>query len=265
MATAISSFSARDTGCGMRVPAVDRAFDLLELMARTSRGFTLTDVTRKLGLPKSSAHYLINTLLTRGYLYRDNDGRHYIPGPGLSGFATIEAADSKLSLIAMPYLRELQAKLNLTAQFAVLKGAEGVVIAKVDSPADDGRGIWVGRHMDLHCTALGKALICHFSEEELERLFRYRGFARYTPNTICSMKDLAEELARTRERGYSVNDEEHTLGVLAVAAPVFNHIARVVASVSVRWSAAHPVSLGQMQRAASEITATAREISRHLM
>ncbi len=79
------------------------------------------------------------------------------------------------------------------------------------------------------------------------------------------MKELVEELARTKDRGYSFNDEEHTLGISAIASPVFNHVARVVASLSVRWSTAHQVSLAQIEKAAGEIIPTAREISRHLM
>ena len=119
--------------------------------------------------------------------------------------------------------------------------------------------------MDLHCTAQGKALICHFSEAELGKLFQYRGFARYTPKTIGSLKDLIAELSDARVRGYTVNNEEHTLGIVAVAAPVFNHVSKVVAAASVRWTTTHQMVFEPLPRIASQVIATAREISRHFM
>ena len=88
--------------------------------------------------------------------------------------------------------------------------------------------------MDLHCTAQGKALIVHSSDEELSKLFAGRELARFTSKTICSLSALKAHLIEVRPRGYAVNDEEMVSGIRAVAAPVVDSLGTVIASVTVR-------------------------------
>lgn len=249
---------------GKRVPSVDRALDMLELIACSSRGLTLAEISRALGLAKSSAHNLIGTLLARGCVYRDLDGHHYLIGFGLSAFANAVAAHKQLSAICLPFLQALERTLQLTAQTAVLNGAEGIIISKAESPHNVGSGTWLGRHFDLHCTAQGKALIAHLPDPELEQLFRYRGFARFTPKTICSLEELKADLAEVRARGYALNNQEHILGLTGVAAPVFNHIGTTIASVSVRGSSHEQLPSWRIPHVADEVIAATRQISRQL-
>ena len=96
-------------------------------------------------------------------------------------------AELSLRTLAIPYLRQIVARLDLTATLAVRRSAEAVLIARVESRHDEGGGAWVGRHVDLHCTAQGKALIVNLSDEELSKLFAGRELARFTTKTICSV------------------------------------------------------------------------------
>jgi len=111
-----------------------------------------------------------------------------------------------------------------------------VIIAKVDSFQDPGGGTCIGRHIDLHCTAQGKALIAALSDEKLDKLFEGRELSRFTPRTISSPAALKVHLAMVRANGFAVNDEEQVPGVKAVAVPVLDSLGTVVASVSVRGS-----------------------------
>jgi DNA-binding IclR family transcriptional regulator len=217
-----------------RLPAVDRAMSLFELLAESQTGLTLSQLSRKLDIPKSTAHYLLHTLHTRGYVQRSSDGRHYSLGLRFADVARGDNAELSLRTLAVPYLRQIVARLDLTATLAVRRSAEAALVARVESRHDAGGGAWVGRHVDLHCTAQGKALIVNLSDEELSKLFAGRELARFTTKTICTLSALKAHLVEVRARGFAVNDEEMVSGIRAVAAPVVDSLGTVIASVTVR-------------------------------
>ncbi|HEX4489489.1 MAG TPA: IclR family transcriptional regulator [Terriglobales bacterium] len=243
-----------------RLPAVDRAMSLFELLAASQNGLTLSELSRKLEMPKSTAHYLLHTLVTRGYIQRGIDGRHYSLGLRFGDMACWDTAEMSLRTLALPYLRHIVARVNLTATLAVRHSAEAVIIGKIDARQDAGGGAWVGRHIDLHCTAQGKSLISRLSDEELDKLFSGREVAVFTRRTISSVRALKAHLAEVRSQGYAVNDEENVLGVRAVAAPVVDSFGAVIASVTVRGSVAQIPSY-QIPRLGKEVMQAAYEIS----
>jgi len=219
-----------------RLPAVDRAISLFELLADFQQGLTLSEMSRKLAIPKSTTHYLIHTLATRGYVQQCADARHYMLGLRFADIASASLAQLKLRKTVVPCLREMATRLQLTATATVQRGAEAVIIAKVDCFQDPGGGTWIGRHIDLHCTAQGKALISALSDEKLDKLFEGRELAKFTPRTISSPSALKAHLAMVRANGFALNDEEQVPGVRAIAVPVTDSIGSVIASVSVRGS-----------------------------
>src|SRR5580698_9056125 len=79
-----------------RLPAVDRALSLLELLANSQQGLTLSELSRKLNIPKSTTHYLIYTLATRGYVQRGTDGRHFLLGVRFADVGSSSPADLNL-------------------------------------------------------------------------------------------------------------------------------------------------------------------------
>jgi DNA-binding IclR family transcriptional regulator len=250
-------------GTGPRLPAVDRALSLLELLSYSQSGLTLSELSRKLQIPKSTAHYLIHTLATRGYIQRAADGHHYSLGLRLADLANSSRACNTLSSVVMPHLRRASQRLNLTAIATVLLGAEGVIIAKIHSLNDPGGGAWVGRHIDLHCTAQGKALIAQLPESRLVEIFRGRDFARFTPRTINSFTALKEHLNTVRGRGYAVNDEEQVLSVRAVAAPITDPCGSVVAAITVRGSTSE-IPSHRIDQLGTQLIRIADDVSRDI-
>ena len=229
-----SKISAGNDG-HFRLPAVDRAMSMLELLATTRDGFTLSELSRKLQIPKSTTHYLIHTLATRGYVQRTSNRRHSL-GMRFADLANASTAELNLSALASPTLRRLAARSNLTATVSILRGAEAVIIGRARSLDDSSGGAWVGHHLDLHCTAQGKALIAGLPEEQLNKLFSRCELAQYTPKTIFSFTALKKHLAEIRAKGFATNDEEQVVGVRAVAAPVLDPAGNVLACISVRGS-----------------------------
>jgi IclR family KDG regulon transcriptional repressor len=250
-------------GQEFRLPSVDRAMNLFELLANAQRGLTLSELSRKLSIPKSTTHYLIHTLVTRGYIQRGVDGRHYVLGLKFSNVASASMAELNLRTMATPYLRQMAARLNLTSTATVLRGAEGVIIARIESLQDTGGGAWIGRHVDLHCTAQGKALISTLTEEHLDRLFAGRELAHYTSKTISSLAALKINLTQVRANGFALNDEEQVFGLRAIGVPVIDPIGAVVASIAVRGSTAQ-IPPSRVPQIARDVMRVARDLSQEL-
>jgi DNA-binding IclR family transcriptional regulator len=247
-----------------RLPSVDRTMNLFELLASSRSGLTLSELSRKLNIPKSTTHYLIYTLVTRGYVQRGGNGVYSL-GLRFVDVASASNAGMKMGTLAMPYLRQIAARLNLTAILAVLGGSEAVIIGKATwaRDGDDGGGAWVGHHLDLHCTAQGKALIAALPDEELDKLLVGRELAQFTHKTIVSLPALKAHLAEVRANGFSVNDEEHVHGLRAVAAPVVDSLGVVVASISVRgWTDQIPRS--RLRKLGRELIRSSRDLALEL-
>lgn len=242
-----------------RLPAVDRAMSLLELLAISREGLTLSEVSRKLSIPKSTTHYLIHTLETRGYVQRGNNGRHSL-GLRFADVASASTAELDLGALATPFLKQISARVNLTATLSVLRGAEAVIIGKATSFLDAGGGAWVGRHLDLHCTAQGKALIAQLPEADLNKLFGGRALAQFTPKTIVTLVGLKTHLAEVRSNGFAVNNEEQVYGVRAVAVPIVNVSGAVIAAISLRGSSKQ-ISPFRLPELGQELIRVSRDLS----
>jgi IclR family acetate operon transcriptional repressor len=105
-----------------RVSAIERALDLLEMLALSNVGVTLTEASRKLEMPLSTAHDILYTLAARGYILRDIDGHHFSLGPQAFEFANLPLKEGKLRLVCFPHTERLARKLGMVA-FTGYEGA----------------------------------------------------------------------------------------------------------------------------------------------
>jgi IclR family KDG regulon transcriptional repressor len=245
-----------------RLPAVDRAMSLFELLAYSQRGLTLSELSRKLNIPKSTVHYLVHTLMTRGYVER-GPNRQFLLGLRFADMAEASLAPLHLRTSIVPYLRQISSKTNLTVTAAVLRGIEAVIIAKIRSYQDNRGGAWLGAHVDLHCTAHGKALLATLTNDQLDKMYEGRELCRCTSYTIGSLTGLKEHLAHVREEGFSVNDQEHVLDLRAVAVPVFNSAAGYVMTICARGNL-NDIPTSRIPKLGKELVVASREISQQL-
>ncbi len=215
------------------VPALDRALSALELLAASKYGLSLPELSLELKLPKSSTHSLLLTLERRGYLHRNVRTNRYLFGLQLFTLANMALAGIDLREKAAPFLRALMARCRLTVHLAVLDHNEAVLIDKAEPPGVYKLATWLGKRMELHCTAVGKAMLAWLADEELEEIIRQRGLPRHNDNTLATPKRLRDELAKVRRNGYAVDDEEDEIGYRCVGAPIFDSSGRVVGGVSV--------------------------------
>ena len=246
-----------------RVQSLGRALDLLDLVARQGReGARLAELARELGLSKPATYAILQTLLARGFLADIGSGpaRHYRLGFSLVRLGDLALANITLADAALPTLRQLTAELGLTSRVAILDDGYAVVVGRVDAPGAVRFDAALGRRELPHCSAVGKALLAALPPEEARAILRRIGLKRRTPQTIAGLPALMEELALTAARGYAVDDEEDTEGVVCVAACVFDRSGKAVGAISATglkqrdWPARREALAQQVMRHADRIS-----------
>jgi DNA-binding IclR family transcriptional regulator len=243
--------------------AVDRALAILEMASQRRDGQTNSEISRKLGIPKSSASYILRTLERRGYLRRDAESGKYRLGLKVLSLGRDALAAFDIGAVALPVLRTLVERTQLTAHLAVLDHGEAVYIEKVDAPGFIKMDTWVGRRMHVHSTSVGKALVAHLPKEAVEEILRRHGLKKRTPKTITGPARFLAELERVREQGYAVDDEENSLDARCLAAPVFDREGNVAAAVGLSGTTTQ-TDHASLPRIAELVKEAARRISRHL-
>lgn len=218
---------------GNAVRSVDRAASLLIALGETQGEAGVTELARRLGLHKSTASRLLATLQKRGLVQQDDDSGKYRLGLAVVRLGGHAERSLDLRSIAMSELESLARTIRETTTLEILEGDSVLTIAYSDA-SGMGRDR-TGRNSPLHATAPGKVLLANQPEREVIRLSKI-GFTPYTSHTIVRVDLLLEELARVRKRGFATAFGEHEPTVNAVAVPVFDQRASVVAALEVRAS-----------------------------
>ncbi|WP_433472479.1 IclR family transcriptional regulator [Spirillospora sp. CA-142024] len=223
------------------VPAVSRALDILELFLDRP-ALSAPDITERLGLPRTTVHELLTTLVDRSYLVPagGTPTRYRL---GMRTFQLGSAFAERLDLAqeAQVVAQKVAADCDETVHVAVLDGTHVVYIAKVDSTHPVRMVSAVGRRLPAHCTGVGKMLLSGLSPEALDALFpRDRELPGMTPNSITSPSRLRAHLAEVREHELAYDHCESNESVHCVTAPIYDHGGGMIAAMSIsvptmRW------------------------------
>jgi IclR family transcriptional regulator, KDG regulon repressor len=243
--------------------AVERALNILEAAAHRRDGLTNSEISRKLGIPKSSASYILRTLERRGYLRRETETGRYRLGLKILSLGGDAQANLDIADVALPFMRVLVEKIHMTVHLAVLDQGEAVYIEKVEAPGFFKVNTWVGRRMFLHSTSVGKCLLAWLPKHDVEALVKQQGLKKRTPKTITTMTRLLADLEHIKKEGYAVDDEENSLGARCLGAPVFDVTGNVVAALGASGTLTQ-VDEASMPRIAEALEETARRISRQM-
>ncbi|MCB0162738.1 MAG: IclR family transcriptional regulator [Anaerolineae bacterium] len=242
------------------VPAVERAILILQLLDQAPEGLTISQITQEMSIAKSTVFTILTTLNLYGLVEREEESGRYQLGMGLFtlGSSVIERLDVRSR--AYPLLKSLAQQTRLTTHLGILDEGEVVYIEKIEGQGPIKISSAIGRRMGVHCTALGKAILAHVPEEKFLTLFTDYTLLQRTPNTITSVQLLQVDLTKTKERGYSFDDEENELGIRCLGAPIFNHRGEVIHAVSISGPRDR-VSLDTIEPLAEKLKQAAQEIS----
>jgi len=218
---------------GREIQSLARGLKVIGMLAESDRSIGVTDLAAELGVDKSAAFRLLNTLVNYGFAVQDPETRRY--GPGLRIVEISRAVLDRLELrtVAKLYLKQLQKLTGESAHLAVLRGDQAVYIDQENSSAALNVNTEIGRTAPLHCTALGKALIAYLEPEELDRTLGPAPWKKFTPRTMVTRQELDTHLASIREQGFALDDEELNSSVRCLAVPVRDFRGKVVAAVGI--------------------------------
>lgn len=218
---------------GRSLRTVDRALDLLELVATSTADPAIKDAARSLGINLTTCYHLVNTLESRGYLVKDGQGRLRI-GPKMA--ALHQGFVRRLQPVRdfTPVLQRLGEAIEETAYLSTWERGDAVLQAVVEGPHPVRvTGLYVGLRGDSHCRASGKAVLAFLPPDELSEFLRRQPLTRRTPNTITGVRRLRADLVETARRGWALDDEEFSVGVSCLAAPYFGPDGRVQGAFTV--------------------------------
>lgn len=225
------------------VQSLERAFDVLELMAAAGGEVGLSQLAAESGLPVPTIHRIVRTLVASGYVLQ-MPSRRYALGPRLIGLGA--SASQTVEAWASPHLRSLAEASGETANLAMLDVDRVVYVAQAPSTRHTVRMFTeVGRRVYAHCTGVGKALLAQLPDDDVRRLVDQAGMPATTEHTITDLDRLLEEMRLVRERGHAVDDGEQEMGVRCVAVAVPGSLSSAV-SVSGPASRVTPDSVASL-------------------
>lgn len=201
------------------VKSAGRTLDVLEVLAGRPRAWTLVDLARELGIPKSSLHGLLRTLTARGWVRADETGTRFRLGMRALqvGAAYLDGDDSVA--VVSEVLDELSRRLGETVHLGRIEGDQIVYLAKRDSTHRLRLYSAVGRRLPAHATALGKALLAQHPDGDVDRMLTFP-LQRLTAGTVTQRAELHRALAEVRAAGYAVDREENAEGIMCFAMAV---------------------------------------------
>lgn len=243
--------------------AVARALSILEAVAQRGGGMTNSELSRRLDIPKSTASYILRALERRGYLRRERSTGKYRLGLKVLTLSRSVTTGSDVRDVALPVLKQFVERSHLTVHLAILDQGRAVYIEKVEAPGFIKMDTWVGHRVAVHTTGVGKALVSYLPEIEVETILKERGLQKRTLKTITARAKFMRELEKVRAQGYALDDEENSVGVRCVAAPIFNNQGTVVAALGTS-ATTNQIDQDNLPKIASLVKEAARKISHQL-
>ncbi|MGD1878648.1 MAG: IclR family transcriptional regulator [Kiloniellaceae bacterium] len=244
---------------GGQVQSLDRALSILERLAAAD-GMPQPDQAQSVGLAPSPTHRLLTTLQQRRFADFDEEYSVWVIGVGAFNVGNAFLRNRRIVTLGRPVMRRLMEDVGETVNLAVEDQNELVYVTQFESHAPMRAFFRPGRRAPMHASAVGKAMLAEMDEATVAALLHRKGMPRFTDKTLVDPAALRAELVRVRERGWAVDDEEHTVGMRCVAATIHNEHGEVIAGVSlsgpsVRVTEARLGELGaRVVRAANQIT-----------
>ena len=216
-----------------QLSAVERTMSILEAISKSGE-VNLETLAKKTSLPKATLLRFLSSLASLGYVYRDDADRYHLTLKMFS-IGSRSLKDLDLIKVAEPFARELSKELGETVHMGILEDDQAIYVLKEESYYTIRMYSRVGKAIPLYCTAIGKIFLSEMSEAELSDYFKNHTLRPFTAKSIRTEAALIEELKRIKERGWSIDDEEHEDNIMCLASPIRDNNGHVLAAISVSW------------------------------
>jgi DNA-binding IclR family transcriptional regulator len=241
------------------INSVLKAIHVMNLFSAAEPRLTVTEISRRLSIPKSTVHSLLNTLLSGGFIEKVNN-ESYALGTAVIQLTQSVRVNVEVRDRAAPYLRELADECDESVYLTVRDGDYVLYIYAIESSRRLIARTAVGDRAHLHCTGVGKAILAELPTEEVEAIASRTGLPAVTRYSTTDLDRLKNLLAQTRERGFSFDNQENELHNYCIGAALFDSSGQVFGACSVAGTDPEiigkraPVIAEQIQRKAFTIS-----------
>jgi IclR family transcriptional regulator, acetate operon repressor len=244
------------------IKSIMKAIKIMQLFNESETRLSVTEISQKVDIPKSTAHNILKTLLSEGFIEKV-DGDIYALSTAPLVLTQNIRVNVEIRDPAAPLLRQL-ADLTRESVLLTVRDRDSVLyIYAIESPQRLLARTAVGDRGPFHCTSVGKAILAFLPEKEIDAILKRVDLRRYTQNTNCDVNTIREELKTVRSLGYSTDSGEHEDGTFCIGAPIFDRRGVVIASCSL--SSTDPSLLTTRINGSSRLVVeTAQEISRRM-
>jgi IclR family transcriptional regulator, KDG regulon repressor len=205
------------------VKSVSKVLDIVEHLAAARGPVSLSDIARATGFNVSTAFRLVQTLVARGYVEQQAGHRSYVLGPRVYQLASAYLKGSDLAALARPHLEALRDVVGETVYLVILANGEIVQLCKADGKQAVSAAIRSMVREPAYCTATGKVLLSALGPEEFDKYVQNVALESFTPQTLTSKAELRREIAKVRDSGFAVDNEEFVPNLCCVSIPVPDH------------------------------------------
>lgn len=212
---------------------VERALSVLLAFTRNERVLGVSEIARSLGLPKSAVHRILGTLMSTGFVERDEPTGRYRLGPHAIDLGMVAMGTADVRAMALPIMQDLGRRTGETVTLSMLVGRERVYVSQIEAPNTVRMTVRVGARYPLYAGASGRAILAALPQAERDAYLDATELKALTENTITSRTRLEQELARVQELGYAASAGERDPWAAAVAAALVTGRGRVLGSISV--------------------------------
>lgn len=244
----------------MQSSMISKAINLLSLIGKAKCPMTFSDLVRQSELSKSTVHRILNILIDEQMIQHHKPMKVYLLGPKAFEMLKQAYGGYDLQALAVDGMMELQKVTGRNISISVIEGDYAVVLRTFDSSDSFGGHSRPGLREPLHVCAAGKALVAHLPTALFDAKFEKYDFFSRTTQTITSIDAFRSELERVRERGYATSDREEYDYICGIAAPIFNYVGEVIASINV-WGTTEETSLEQLEQYAKKLVLVTQNIS----
>jgi|TARA_R110000751_G_scaffold76247_4_gene153630 IclR family acetate operon transcriptional repressor len=221
-----------------QVQSLVRALSILNTLADSDDGMTLTEISHSVKLPPSTVHRLLTTMQHERYV--TFDGERTLWSIGVQAFSVGNAftKNRNLNQIARPYMRALMEESGETVNLAVADGGEVIFLSQVECRKMMRALVTPGRRALMHCSGVGKALLAFLPATDVDVVIEQHGLPQMTERTRTTAQSLKSDLEIARRQGWVLDDEEHAVGLRCVAGVVRDETGVPIAALSLSGPAA---------------------------
>lgn len=214
-ATATQRSRSPHGGCAI----LSRYAVVLDTVGQASSGLPLTEIGQRTGLPQATVYRLVHALVHVGFLTQGERRKHYVLGPRLLRLLCAGMPRRTIRQLAQPILDRLAADFGETAFIAKLEGDEVETVAVAPPKGERQAFVHPGRSMPFHAAASAKAILA-FADDQLVDDVLAKPHTQFTARTKISEQEITAELAKIRQQGFAICDQELDPGVLSYACPI---------------------------------------------